>query len=268
MGLALSCGAIFLMAASLSSMKLDPGNPVSIGSDDYWTYTMVGASSFMIILIRAAFIVAGILLPLSLVYLMRSREGRRRIIIFIVAILAMSYLIQHVPKKRLNIEIPNIKIIIAEAEKSAPTEKYTPSPPAWVVLAFSIGLSVLLSAIGLLVWYYISKRSSPMKRVVEEVQKTIEDIESCGNLKEGVIRCYHEMNNVLDEQKGMKRNRSMTTREFENRLEEAGLGLAQISRLTRLFEMVRYGSKNLGKDQEAEALDCLREIVKYCEDLP
>lgn len=255
------------MAASLSSMKLDSGNPVALGDDDYKTYTtVVGASSFMIILVRAAIIMAGFLVPLSLVHILRSREGRRRIVIFIVVLLAIGFLVQKVPKKGLNIEMPSIKNIMAEALKSAPTEKYTPSPPAWIVLVFSIGLSILLTGAGLLVWYYLKKRTTPIKRVAEEAQKAIDEIESGGNLKEGVIRCYYEMSNVLDEQKGITRKRSMTTREFENLLKDTGLGLSQVSRLTRLFELVRYGSKNLGQDQEAEALDCLREIVKTCQD--
>ena len=111
-------------------------------------------------------------------------------------------------------------------------------------------------------WRRLRNLSCPLELVAQEAQKTIDEIRSGADLKEGVIRCYYEMARVLSEERGIKRRQAMTTREFEKQLEEAGLTSGHVSRLTRLFEQVRYGSKHLGDREEREALDCLTAIVE------
>jgi hypothetical protein len=56
----------------------------------------------------------------------------------------------------------------------------------------------------------------------------------------------------------------MTPREFEMRLEEAGIPTTQVRRLTRLFEEVRYGDKRLGEQEERQAIVSLTSIVRFC----
>lgn len=83
-----------------------------------------------------------------------------------------------------------------------------------------------------------------------------------------VIRhCYREMTRTVYEQRGVYRERSVTPREFETRLLQAGLPETAVHRLTRLFEQVRYGNATTGEREKREAIDSLERIVATCETL-
>jgi hypothetical protein len=101
--------------------------------------------------------------------------------------------------------------------------------------------------------------------VAREAKKALDTINAGGDLKEGVVRYYCEMVRVVSKEKGLKRQHAMTTREFEKYLESMGLPVTHIRRLTRLFEKVRYGTRNLSKDEDNEAVSCLWAIVQACE---
>ena len=63
----------------------------------------------------------------------------------------------------------------------------------------------------------------------------------------------------------LNRQHSMTTREFERAMEGIGVKGQNVRRLTRLFEKVRYGARDLDIPEEQEAIDCLNSIIKDCE---
>jgi hypothetical protein len=73
------------------------------------------------------------------------------------------------------------------------------------------------------------------------------------------------MSHVLSESRGINRSEVMTPREFENYLAAMGLPQEPISGLTRLFEEVRYGTKESGPLEEERALASLTAIVEACE---
>jgi hypothetical protein len=54
----------------------------------------------------------------------------------------------------------------------------------------------------------------------------------------------------------------MTPREFERYLAAVGVQDSHIRRLTRLFELARYGSGVPGEREEREALACLTTIAE------
>jgi hypothetical protein len=56
----------------------------------------------------------------------------------------------------------------------------------------------------------------------------------------------------------------MTPNEFAIRLERAGLPGDAVRRLTRLFEMVRYGDRKSAPKDISEAVTCLNTILHYC----
>jgi hypothetical protein len=78
------------------------------------------------------------------------------------------------------------------------------------------------------------------------------------------MRCYYEMSRVLRQQRGIRRDQAMTPREFAIFLEEAGLPVEAVGRLTRLFEQVRYGAKVPDRREEAQALASLEAVVAFC----
>jgi hypothetical protein len=67
---------------------------------------------------------------------------------------------------------------------------------------------------------------------------------------------------ILNRQRGITRKEGMTPREFERRLVELGLPPEPVTKLTRLFETVRYGAKDLGEVEEHQALAYLDAIVQ------
>ena len=62
------------------------------------------------------------------------------------------------------------------------------------------------------------------------------------DLKDVIVKCYRQMSLALEKEQGIERKDFMTTREFENLLEAAGIPHDPIHQLTQLFEAVRYGN--------------------------
>jgi len=84
-------------------------------------------------------------------------------------------------------------------------------------------------------------------------------------LRAVVVRCYQAMCEVLQGRQRFAAH-SLTPREFEHRLGEAGIQDPLIGRLSRLFERVRYGAQSEGQNDKREALSCLEGIEqKYGE---
>ncbi|MBW2092062.1 MAG: DUF4129 domain-containing protein [Deltaproteobacteria bacterium] len=142
---------------------------------------------------------------------------------------------------------------------------YLPDPPEWLVLAVSLCVSVLILRMAITLWRRPPRRHRRIEYVAREAQRTLKELRAGADLREGVIRCYYEMSRVLDERYGLKRHQAMTTREFEQYLEQEGIPEVYIERLTQLFEMVRYGAKRLGEPEEREAVACLTAIVRASE---
>lgn len=126
----------------------------------------------------------------------------------------------------------------------------------------------ILIVIGILIWYvyrhFIYKPPSTADQLKAEVEGAINEIEAGADLRNVIIRCYADMSQILNEQRGIQRQQAMTPREFETELQEMGLPHADIQRLTRLFEEVRYGNADLGQAAEQEAIHCLTAIAEAC----
>jgi hypothetical protein len=147
-------------------------------------------------------------------------------------------------------------------------EPFTP-PPLWVVMLASFGVVlVLLTAVaglGYYLWFNLRPTDPPLVELGREAQSAVDSLRRGGRLYDVVIRCYHEMSHVLSESRGINRSEVMTPREFENYLAAMGLPQEPISGLTRLFEEVRYGTKESGPLEEERALASLTAIVEACE---
>jgi magnesium-transporting ATPase (P-type) len=263
--------ATILVAASLSSLELRPGRgrPVAMERQEPETGAINSPNPFMRIFIRIILFIAGILIPVSIIYHLRSSQGRRRMLILFIIVLSFFLLMNHLPWSKFQLRLPKLDLLgspLGDNSQLPPqADIATPNPPWWLVLLVSLGLSALILGVSLYLWRRFRRRSSPLELVAKEARKTIDELRSGADLKEGVIRCYFEMNKVLREQRGLKRQQAMTTREFENYLNEIGLPDLHIRRLTRLFEKVRYGAKNLTSVEDREAIACLSAIARACE---
>ncbi|MBW2624277.1 MAG: DUF4129 domain-containing protein, partial [Deltaproteobacteria bacterium] len=198
-----------------------------------------------------------------IIYGLRYPDVRRRFLRMLIFSLIIFSVANYLQKREFSVKIPARKFGFNLGEQlPATVEQYIPDPPQWLVLIASFLISAFILGVGIFIWRRLRGQSSPLEQVAEEARKTIDEIRSGLDLKEGIFRCYYEMTRVLSEERGLKRRRAMTTREFEKQLEEAGLPGGHVKRLTRLFEQVRYGSQHLGEREEREALDCLTAIVE------
>jgi uncharacterized membrane protein len=150
--------------------------------------------------------------------------------------------------------------------------EFVANPPQWLVLVASLVVAVLLASavIGIL-WYVYRRRrqrANPLEKLAQEAQDALDALHAGRPWKDTVRRCYFEMSRVLRDQQGISRDKTMTTREFERHLVEAGLPREHVRGLTRLFEEVRYGAKVAGEPQEREAITCLTAIVETSGRLP
>jgi hypothetical protein len=265
--------AVILLSASLSSLELRAGRwrPAAMERQETDTGSTPSTNLFVRILVRGMLLITGILVPLSILLNLRTSRGRRRMLTFFIILLCFMLVKNHIPWSKFQLRAPKLPMqgLLGDKGQVPPKDDIAlPNPPWWLVLIVSLGLSALILGGSLFLWRRYRRRSSPLELVAAEARKTIDELRGGADLKEGVIRCYFEMNRVLKEQRGLKRQRAWTTREFENYLNEIGLPDPHIRRLTRLFEKVRYGAKNLTNVEDREAIACLSAIVRACEGTP
>jgi len=130
-------------------------------------------------------------------------------------------------------------------------------------LAFLVGFT-LLGLIVLLILWFTRKRAKPsnvFQKIELEAINAISEIDDGADLRNVILRCYYEMNQAVETQRGIKRADGMTPREFENQLVLLGIPQEPVLQLTRLFEDVRYGEKDMGSETEDLARKCLSAIA-------
>jgi hypothetical protein len=154
----------------------------------------------------------------------------------------------------------------AEPDLGAATTAAIPSfitnPPEAVVIG--ITLLIVAGLIALIVQIIRRNRPQPtqLERIVEEAREALAELRAGTDLRDTISRCYADMVTALREERGMGRDLTLTPREFEQRLAAAGLDDDKISRLTRLFERVRYSPHAPGSAEEQEAEACLEAIIR------
>ena len=155
---------------------------------------------------------------------------------------------------------------------SLPIAGFDAEPPRWLVQAARLGMALLLATLyvwgGRFVWRRLYRPPDPVERLARQARSALESLQTGVDLENVVVRCYVEMARILNERRGIERQRHMTAREFETRLEEAGFPGEPVRQLTRLFEQVRYGAKALGAHGERQAVACLTAIVEAASNDP
>jgi hypothetical protein len=151
-----------------------------------------------------------------------------------------------------------------------PPAEFSGTAPQWLVILVSFILAVVVAALVVGIIWAVLRRRRPaeanaiLQELAQQAEEARETIAAGGDLRDTVIRCYAEMNRVVREARGLQRERAMTPHEFEERLAHAGLPAAQVHDLTQLFEVVRYGAKELGPWEGRRAVACLTAIADAC----
>lgn len=160
----------------------------------------------------------------------------------------------------------NVEALQLEAQP-APPEPDEVSPSASLGMLISI---VALTAAGLLVyrWWRLREQRKDDQPWLAELQRrallTLSELRQGAALDDAIVRCYREMGLIVEQQRGVRRRREMTAREFEAELARSGLPPRAVQRLTRLFEQVRYGAYRPTPRDQMEAIDSLETIVDAC----
>jgi hypothetical protein len=132
-------------------------------------------------------------------------------------------------------------------------------------------VSALVAGIAYLVIRWIRRRAASFEtrhldQLAQSAQETIDALNAREDIQNTVIRCYMQMSVVLDEERGIHRDRGMTPAEFERTLIKQGFPEQPVEELTGLFHRVRYGDQTLNEVEEFHAINSLQAIVDYCKD--
>ncbi len=267
--------ALVLLAAGLPSLELSEGQALPRfrqAAETLYAPSQSTSSELLGNAIMVLFFVGVLLFPISLVYLILSPDARKRVLRSLGLLLWLVALVLLIRARPDFFE----QLQGAAAGGWSPDEAtvaaagFSANPPLWAVWGTAIVVGGLLAAglvaVAWYVWRQTRPQESSLAQVGLEAQAALDALQAGADLKDTVLRCYFEMGRVLREQRGISREESMTPREFERYLGEAGLHDDQVARLTYLFEDVRYGAKVPGEREEQEAVDCLTAIVKACQE--
>lgn len=142
-----------------------------------------------------------------------------------------------------------------------PIISFTPQVSNTASIVTGFLLLLLVIAAGWLLWRRLHPPSLLLEQIGTQAEAALEELRSGGNFRNTILRCYAEMCQVLNRERGIQRDRGMTPREFEQHLQQAGLPAEPVRRLTRLFERVRYGATEPLPEEEREAFACLEDIA-------
>lgn len=134
-----------------------------------------------------------------------------------------------------------------------------------VSFGFAVVLIVLMWILYR-VWqkYVATHTPKPLHEIARIARTSLHDLSSGRDSSDVIINCYLRMSDVVADKRKLQREIAMTPQEFALRLERAGLPGDAVRRLTRLFEIVRYGDRKSAPQDVTEAVNCLNTILHYC----
>jgi 4-amino-4-deoxy-L-arabinose transferase-like glycosyltransferase len=137
-----------------------------------------------------------------------------------------------------------------------------PSALVWFIVA-----GLVLVALGVCIWLLrmASRESQNEDLLALQAASAIQAIEAGQDIKNVIIRCYLQMERVVQEEKGFERKDAVTPREFEQYLVTSGIPNPPVIELTRLFEQARYGNQACEPKFEQDAIHCLTSIRTACQ---
>jgi hypothetical protein len=228
-----------------------------------------GNDSTLETILRGILAIAWILLPVSLIVSMLSRQGRRRLltnVVTIIMLLIILYRIQEIePAAKSQSAAGQVGGDLG-AVAGEPLPPAPPAPPDWLAWAASAGIVLVL---GGLAYYFgrrmlFSREESALVQIGDEAEKARRELDQGGAVEDVVVRCYRQMSRIVAEARALRRQTSDTPEEFARVLVEAGLPPGPLGALTRLFEDVRYGSIPAGPTERQAAIDSLAAIAAAC----
>jgi hypothetical protein len=268
--------ALVLLAAGLSQLKLQPGRDVEVElSGGPATGVPLFPVDDLYKILRIIYYIGWVLMPLFIIYLIINKEARKEFLrkmailvpLLVLLVLGLNWARENLGQETEETPMPQQPVQAFEIPAGEGGDAVSEPPPsvmsaAEITCAVSAGILVLL--LLFFVWRGTRRKATPLDQIAEEAQAALADLQSGGDLRNAVIRCYLEMSRILSQERGIQRHRDMTPREFEDELAHKGLPRAPIQELTYLFEIVRYGAQEPGHRQEMQAIACLTAIAEAC----
>ena len=206
------------------------------------------------------------------IYLMFRYEGLKRVVFGVLALCLLLWILAVVLNWLMPVDFGNKKIIddLSVPPQEMPSdifqiESIGNAPPIFIWLVIT-GLVLLVFAVGIWLYRTTSKAPSTTDLIKEEARNALKEIQEGKELSNIVIRCYMQMVHVLETERGIEREDSMTTQEFKRLLVSHDFPERAVNRLTSLFEKVRYGNKRIEVNDEVTAVDCLTAITEGIND--
>lgn len=268
--------AILLAATALSNLEFAPAKPFSLAAptqQEAVSGTIPGGD-WIIIVFRVLVMIGWILLPIILIYLLLTKEGRRiflRELIVWSIIVGFLYLFQWLRQflaSPVEQETQSIEPAMPQIPTSPPEITYHPAPPRWIVLAVSLIISAVLVLLVALAVRYLRRRLQPkedlLTSISDQAGSALQALYDGEDVNHVILRCYRQMTQELARQRGLERREAMTAQEFVGYLTQRGLPEKPLQSLTRLFEKVRYGAIPAGERDRLEAIDSLNAILEAC----
>ena len=268
--------ALVLLSAGLSDLQLPPGRQFPLA----WLLSFESGASlessgqdalWLLQIVRVILTLTVVFLPFSIIYLIVSPSARKRVLrdVSVYATLAfVLYSLVRVGAERQPGQqmAPDSPTALDLSGVAAPS--FAPSPPPWLIIVVSLGLTLglilLTSSVVWLLWRRRAETEDSLAPLAQEAQTALDRLHAGGDVRDTIMRCYVEMSRTVADTRGLRRQMAVTPREFESQLEQAGMPGPQVRRLTRLFEDVRYGSLPSGDATTQEAVACLAAIVDAC----
>jgi hypothetical protein len=265
---------VMVLSSQLSGIIFEPGQPFFFESQD----SPVGSSSGT----PRLFDLSGlgrivsitflwVLLPASIVYFIISPTARRQVILRVLSMSITSFaLIIIVRWLATSGGCSTGQFGASEMTGGVGNEitevVFTPlNLPSFRYLGSFI-MAIIIVVLVYRTWRRIQGwQPGKLDKIALQAESAVADLQAGANLGDTIKRCYFEMSVAIQDYHGHGRKIGMTPREFEASLHGFGLPQGNVKRLTRLFEEVRYGGKDLGEDVEREAIDLLNAIVEDCE---
>lgn len=251
---------LFLLVSGLSSIELQaigftPRIDLSESSVDFPELPSLAREfrEFLQFALRV-FLIA--MLPISMIYLIFSPSGRKRILVSLLFLSVNMYvllvLLRGIGLSQLNAE-PLASSELPAFETGESVEFQPIDPPGWLAPSIAFALAGGAAAIV----FAARRRGHPVETIATVAERAISDLDSGREFDDTILNCYYQMCDHLAKSRGIRRGRAMTPREFENFLLREGYSTKGVSALTRLFEQVRYGDARLGEDHQREARHAL-----------
>ncbi len=280
--------AMLLLISGISQIELKPGLPFS----SIWAFLIgefggipsggAGAAvppggEVIVDIVRALFLIALVAFPISLILVMMDPDARKRALralLQIALLLLLFSLFMQNQMQEQNGEEPDVNGLFQGGEEGAPAEPLTDEEfdpltiPSWLASVASLGIGLVIAVSLIFIINQIRKHQAdeelPLAEIARRAQTAIDEIGQGGDLRNTILRCYAEMSRIVQEERGVRRQRAVTAREFSDYLINAKLPDKPVVRLTRLFEKARYSSSPTTPSDEQEAVASLQAIVDAC----